>query len=66
MRAINDIRKAFDVYKEAKIGLIITTANEKGKEFDEELDRLIMETGKDVGVILGNDLVKLFMKYGTY
>ncbi|WP_372715258.1 restriction endonuclease [Ilyobacter sp.] len=63
-RAIRDIENVFKAEKDITCGLIISTAEKISERFQEKLDNLKSETGKDVGLIFGKDLARWFIKYG--
>ena len=67
IQAINDIRKAFktaeDYGREYSCGLIVSTALEMTPEFEDALQKLKKDTGKDVGILLGKDLARMVVKY---
>lgn len=62
--AVNDIRRAFAYYKDADIGLIISTADSSSKTFDQELEKLCLESGKQVGLLVGKDVARFALQYG--
>ena len=61
---INDIRKAFEYYENANMGLIVTTNTSCSKQFHFELDKLREETQKQVGLLFGADLAKFCLHHG--
>ncbi|AZR73593.1 hypothetical protein BBF96_09445 [Anoxybacter fermentans] len=65
-KAIEDIRRAFDSNPDYTCGLIISTALKMTEEFEEELEKLRNDTGKNVGILLGKDLASLIVKYGIH
>jgi hypothetical protein len=62
-KAIQDIENAFASDDSFTCGLIISTALEMSKEFENELDRLHDRTKKPVGVLVGEELSKWLIKY---
>ncbi|MCX7787784.1 MAG: restriction endonuclease [Spirochaetes bacterium] len=62
-RAVDDIKRAFQQYPEAEYGIIVSTGLPT-KTLEEEIEKLIEETGKTVSLLIGNDLAKFFLKYG--
>ena len=62
--AVEDIRRAFDEYREATMGLIVSTAAESSEELDRELDKLREEKGKPVCLLIGDELAGFFLRYG--
>ena len=63
-RAVRDIENVFKAEKDITCGLIISTADKISEGFQEKLDILKSETGKDVGLIFGKELARWFIKYG--
>ena len=63
-KAIQDIRRAFESDDSFTCGLIISTGLEMTKEFKTELDKLCEEKKKYVGILVGEDLARWFLKYG--
>jgi hypothetical protein len=51
-KAVNDIRRAFDCYPEAEMGLIVSTATASSEAFDKALDELRNETKKPVSLLI--------------
>ncbi len=64
-RAVEDIRRAFDRYPEATVGLIVSTANKLTERFEEALDRLREETRTPVEMVYGTELARLVLRYLT-
>lgn len=64
LSAIEDIRRAFDYYQDARIGLIVSTANNVSSEFEEALSRLA-ERGKPVAILVGQDVAAFLLRYGA-
>lgn len=62
-RAVEDIRRAFDRYPDAEVGLIVSTAERFSQKFDDALRKLREETGKTVEVVYGTDLARLVLRY---
>jgi len=63
-RAIEDIRKAFRLNPNYTCGLIVSTALELTDHFESSLDELQRQTGKEVGLLIGKDLARLFLRSG--
>lgn len=61
-RAVEDIRRAFDRYPDAAVGLIVSTADEISERFDDALRRLREETGTTVELVYGTDLARLVLR----
>lgn len=64
-RAVEDIKRAFENYPEAGMGLIISTANSITTTVEEELDRLREESGKPVSILVGPDVAAFLLRYGA-
>lgn len=64
-RAVEDIRRAFEHYPEASMGLIISTANAITTPVEQELDRLREEGGKPVSVLVGSDVAAFLLRLGA-
>lgn len=62
--AVDDIRRAFDHYPEATMGLIISTASSSSKELDDALDKLQEETGKPTALLIGADVAAFLLRFG--
>lgn len=65
-KAVDDIRRAFEYYPEANIGLIISTAMSSTKVLDEAIDKLKEETGKPVSLIIGADVATFLLRFGSH
>ncbi len=64
-RAVEDIKRAFEHYPEASMGLIISTANSITKSVEQELDKLREASGKPVALLVGSDVAAFFLRYGA-
>jgi hypothetical protein len=64
-RAVEDIKRAFDHYREASMGLIISTANAITTPVEQELDKLKEESGKPVSILVGPDVAAFLLRYGA-
>lgn len=64
-RAIEDIKRAFEHYPEASMGLIISTADSITTTVEEELDRLREESGNPVAILIGADVAAFLLRYGA-
>ena len=64
-RAVEDIKRAFDHYPEASMGLIISTANTITTPVEQELDKLREESGKPVSLLVGSDVAAFLLRYGA-
>lgn len=65
IRAVEDIRRAFEHYPEANMGLIISTANSATTVVEEALDKLREESGKPVALLVGPDVAAFLLRYGA-
>ena len=65
-KAVSDIRRAFNHYPEAKVGLIISTAEKGSEALDRELEKL-QEEGKSVTYLCCNsaEVAALFLFVST-
>lgn len=64
-RAVKDIKRAFEHYPEASMGLIISTANSITTAVEEALDKLREESGKPVSLLVGPDVAAFLLRYGA-
>lgn len=62
-KAVSDIRHAFDHYPDAKVGLIISTAEKGSEALDRELENLKKEHGKSVYFLCGAEVAALFLRF---
>lgn len=65
IRAVEDIKRAFEHYPEASMGLIISTANSITTPVEQELDKLREESGKPVAILVGADVAAFLLRYGA-
>ncbi len=64
-QALKDIRRAFEYYPEATMGLIVSTADSTTEQFDRELDLLREEIKKPVSLMIGADVAAFFLRFGV-
>lgn len=64
LRAISDIRRAFEKYPEASEGVIVSTAATVTEDFEEALSKLRSEAGKPVHLLIGPDVAAFVLKNG--
>ncbi len=62
-KAIQDLRKAFDRDPNFTSGLVVSTALEMTTEFEQALDKLREDSKKTIGVLLGEELARFYLKY---
>jgi hypothetical protein len=62
--AVDDIRRAFEQYPDADMGLIVSTAEGRTQKVDAALDELKDRVKKPVGLLLGRDLARFVLRYG--
>jgi len=62
-KAVSDIRRAFDHYPEAEMGLIVSTANSSTKILDNALEKIREETGKPVSLLIGADVAAFLLRF---
>jgi hypothetical protein len=65
-RAVTDIQRAFDAYPDAEAGLIVSTASRPGPTLEQALATLRAETGKPVGLLIGEDLALFVLRHGAH
>lgn len=63
-RAVDDIKRAFEQYPDADMGLIVSTAEDRTQEVDAALDQLKETVKKPVGLLIGRDLARFVLRYG--
>jgi len=63
-KAVDDIRRAFDHYPEAEMGLIVSTATSSTEALENSLDKLREETGKPVSLLIGADVAAFLLRFG--
>lgn len=65
LQAVDDIRRAFEHYPDADIGLIISTANSSTDALDSALDdiRNDKSIGKPVSLLIGADLATFYLRF---
>ncbi|HEX3035885.1 MAG TPA: restriction endonuclease [Thermodesulfobacteriota bacterium] len=64
-RAVEDIRRAFEYYPEASMGLIISTASASTTVLDNALDKLKEESGKPIALLIGPDVAAFLLRFGA-
>lgn len=64
-QALEDIRRAFQYYPEATMGLIVSTADSRSEHFDRRLEELRDQLGKPVALLIGADVAAFFLRYGS-
>ena len=64
-RAIEDIKRAFEHYPEASMGLVISTANSITTSVEQELDKLREASGKPVALLVGSDVAAFLLRFGA-
>ena len=62
--AVEDIKRAFNAYPNASMGLIVSTATTVRQEVRSWLDRLGEDSGKTVGLLIGDALAAFILRYG--
>ena len=61
--AVDDIRRAFDHYPEAEMGLIVSTATSSTEKLESSLDKIREETGKTVSLLIA-DVAAFLLRFG--
>ena len=64
-QAVDDIRRAFEYYPQADMGLIISTAVTASESFEKALDQLREESGKPVSLLIGSEVAAFLLRYGA-
>ena len=64
LSAVEDVKRAFDAYSTASMGLIVSTATSRSKLFQDGLDKLEEDSKKPVALLMGADLAAFFLHYG--
>lgn len=64
IEAVNDIRRAFEHYPEAELGLIVSTASSSTENLDRALDQVREETGRPVSILIGADVAAFLLRFG--
>ncbi|GJE62071.1 restriction endonuclease [Methylobacterium trifolii] len=64
LQAVEDIKRAFEHYPIADMGLIISTADFATEAFDAEIQKLRRETGKRVELLIGPDVARMILRFG--
>lgn len=62
-KAVDDIRRAFEYYPEANMGLIVSTAASTTQQLDDALQRLREESNKPIGLLIGADVAAFFLRF---
>ena len=62
--AIDDIRRAFEHHSDADMGLVVSTAERAGENFERALEELQEATKKPVSLLIGADLAAFVLRYG--
>ena len=63
-RAIKDIENVFESDDEITCGMIISTADNISKSFEEKFNELVDNSGKRIGLLYGEKLAKWILRYG--
>jgi hypothetical protein len=64
-RAVDDIRRAFERYPEADMGLIVSTADVSTQGLGDALEKLRRDTGKQVALLIGPDVATMLLRFGA-
>jgi len=64
-KAVDDIRRAFEHYPEARMGLIISTASSSTPTLEGALDKLREECRKPVALLIGPDVAAFLLRFGA-
>ena len=63
--AVNDIKRAFEHYPDATMGLIISTADTSTPALDDAIRSLREDSGKKVELLIGEDVAALLLRYSV-
>lgn len=63
--AVNDIKRAFEHYPDATMGLIISTADTSTPALDDAIRILREDSGKKVELLIGEDVAALLLRYSV-
>jgi hypothetical protein len=63
-RAVEDIKRAFEYFPEASMGLIVSTADSISQPFEDALYKLREESGKPVALLVWPDVAAFLLRYG--
>ena len=61
--AVNDIKRAFEHYPEADMGLIVSTASSSTDALDKAIEKLQKETGKAVSLLIGREVGDFVLRF---
>ncbi len=64
-KAVDDIRRAFDYYPQAEMGLIVSTASASTEALDNAIERLRDATKKPIFLLIGADLAAFLLRFGS-
>lgn len=64
-QAAKDIRRAFEHYPQAEMGLIVSTASSSTEQLDSALQKLVEESKKPVALLVGSDVSAFILRYGA-
>jgi len=64
-QAVDDIRRAFEHYPQAEMGLIVSTASSSTEKLDSALQALVEESKKPVALLVGSDVGAFILRYGA-
>lgn len=64
VKAVDDIRRAFEKYPSADEGIIVSTAVHAARELEEDVDQLQHDTGKEVHLLIGEDVAAFILRNG--
>ena len=65
-RAVDDIKRAFEHYPEADMGLIVSTASSSSDVLDRAIEELQRETGKSVSLLIGKAVADFVLRFGQF
>lgn len=63
-QAVEDIRRAFKHYPEARAGLIVSTADKSTPALDHAVEQLREESKKPVALLIGQEVAAFILRYG--
>ena len=62
-KAVDDIKRAFEHYPEADMGLIVSTASSSTDALDKAIEKLQKETGKAVSLLIGREVGDFVLRF---
>lgn len=64
LQAARDLKRAFEKYRDADEGIVISTASQAASALEEELDKVRQQTGKVIQLLIGEDVASFLIRHG--